>query len=83
MRGSRRWTTIRGGSLCTQTESRMDKELITVGESVGERSPFISAAVDLVGEGSVLKSYVFLRLAWALGFSPEWIGKCMLPADIQ
>ena len=54
---------MRGGVLCTQTESRMDKELITIGESVGERSRFISAAVDLVGEGSVLKSYVVLRFA--------------------
>ena len=27
-----------GGSLCTQTESRMNKELITAGGSISERS---------------------------------------------
>ena len=38
MRGSRYWTAMGGGALCTQTESGMDKELTTVGKSFGEKS---------------------------------------------
>lgn len=52
-----------GGVPCTQTESRLNKELVTVGKSVGERSRLISIEVDLVGQESVLKSYVVLRFA--------------------
>ena len=52
-----------GGALCTQTESRMNKELIIVGGSISERSWFISAAVGSVDEESVLKSCVVVRFA--------------------